>query len=162
MKHKFFERQVDVVDSETGVVTGSMTTEKKFVYSVESDRFYMTFIDFAAPIYKLSSASAKSVLQWMCCNAEFNTGVVLLPSPRMKDMSNELNLPMQTIYNNLTQLKKLGLITGERGQFMLNPEIFWKGDMQARRDLLAASGSTFNVTFSIAPNENFENQTTIN
>ena len=131
-----------------------MTTEKKFVYNVDADRFYMTFIDFAAPVYKLSSSSAKNVLQWMCSNAEFNTGVVLLPSPTMKEMAEDLGLPMQTIYNSLTQLKKLGLIVGERGRFVLNPEIFWKGDMESRRNLLDASGSSFNVVFSIEPSGN--------
>ena len=115
----------------------------------------MTFIDFAAPIYKLKSDSAKNVLQWMCCNAEFNTGVVYLPAPRMKEMSEFLNMPKQSIYNSIGQLKKLGLLTGERGKFMINPEIFWKGDIQTRRQLLESSNNALHVIFSIAPNENF-------
>ena len=155
-KHKIFEKRTEVVDPETGEVTGSITTEKKYVYNLDPDKFYMTFIDFAAPIYKLNSDSAKNVLQWMCCNAEFNTGTVYLTPARLEEMSKYLDIPKQSIYNNIVKLKKLGLVSGERGTFLINPEIFWKGDMQARRQLLEASGNTLSVIFSIAPNENFD------
>lgn len=157
-KHKIFEKRTEVVDPETGEITGNITTEKKYVYNVDADKFYMTFIDFTAPLYKLKSDSAKNVLQWMCCNAEFNTGIVYLPAPRMEEMSEFLNMPKQSIYNNIVQLKKLGLLTGERGKFMINPEIFWKGDIQTRRQLLESNGGAVSVTFSITPNENFNNK----
>lgn len=120
--------------------------------------FFMVFTDNLGLFFSIKSERAKSVLLWMCCNAEFNTGVVYLPAPRMEEMSEFLNMPKQSIYNNIVQLKKLGLLTGERGKFMINPEVFWKGDIQTRRQLLESNGGAISVTFSITPNEDFNNE----
>ena len=49
--------------------------------------------------------------------------------------------------NNLKKLKELGLITGEKGEFTINPEIFWKGDTKTRQQVL--EGKSLKVSFEL-------------
>jgi hypothetical protein len=44
-------------------------------------------------------------------------------------------------------LKKLGLISGEKGKFQINPQIFWKGgDTKTRRE----KNEELKITFSFS------------
>jgi len=139
--------ETQVVDKETGEI---LVTESSKVYKekIKEDSFYMTFIDFIAPYYKLSAESSRKLLTWMCEHAEFNTGTVLLPANVRKEISNKLGVTNNTITNGLKTLKTLGLISGEKGKFVINPQIFWKGDLKARRELL--DENEFKIKFSIA------------
>lgn len=148
MKHKFFEKQIQVVNPETGEITG-LESEKKFVYNVESDSFFMTFINFMSPMFKLKGDNAKNILSWMCANAEYNTGKVYLTSSRIDELSQTLEMPKQSVYNSLLELKKLNLISGNRGSFQINPEIFWKGELSVRKQLLDKTGNKMSITFSL-------------
>ena len=51
----------EVVDLETGEI-GTIETVKKQKISFESEPFYMVFIDYVAPLYKLSNSTSKNVL----------------------------------------------------------------------------------------------------
>ena len=62
-------------------------------------------------------------------------------------MCSELNLANNQITNNLKKLKDLNLITGDKGSFTVNPEIFWKGDAQTRKDIL--NNKSLQVSFEI-------------
>lgn len=148
MKHKFFEKQIQVVNPETGEITG-LESEKKFVYNVESDSFFMTFINFMSPMFRLKGDNAKNILSWMCANAEYNIGKVYLTSSRIDELSQTLGMPKQSVYNSLLELKKLNLISGNRGSFQINPEIFWKGELSVRKQLLDKTGNKMSITFSL-------------
>lgn len=149
MKHKYFEKQVQVVNQETGEISESVVAEKKFVYNVDTDSFFMTFIDFMTPLFQIKGKNTKTLLSWMCANAEYNTGKVYIPSPRITSLSEELDIPKQCIYNGFVELKKLDLISGERGCFQINPEIFWKGELSVRKQLLDKAGNKMSITFSL-------------
>lgn len=99
----------------------SYESQKTFTQKIEKDKFYITYIDFIAPFFKLKSAKAKDLLIWMCNNAEFNTGRVLLPAEVRINISEELNMSSGSITNNLKALKDLNLISGEKGVFTINP-----------------------------------------
>jgi len=51
----------EVVDMATGEV-GTIETVKRQRISFESEPFYMVFIDYVAPLYKLSNSTSKNVL----------------------------------------------------------------------------------------------------
>lgn len=129
------EQKIETVDTETGEII-TIVSAKEYSTKVESDRFYMTFIDYIAPLYKLKSENARKVLAWMCCHAEYNTGIVSLTTADRQQMSEEIDICSNTITNNLATLKKLKLITGDKGRFQINPQIFWKGDTKTRKQLL--------------------------
>ena len=136
----------EYVDTETGEVL-SYESQKTFTQKIEKDKFYITYIDFIAPFFKLKSAKAKDLLIWMCNNAEFNTGRVLLNANIRSEISKELDMSTGSITNNLKALKDLNLISGEKGTFTINPQIFWKGDEKARKAFM--NEQEIKVKFSI-------------
>lgn len=136
----------EFVDSETGEIT-KVETSKVYREKISEDSFYMTFIDFIAPLYKLTSETARKLLSWMCEHAEFNTGSIKLTTADRKEIATSLGVTNNTITNCLAILKKLKLISGSSGNFEINPQIFWKGDLNIRRELL--SKNDFRVKFII-------------
>jgi hypothetical protein len=136
----------EIIDCETGEVK-TIDVTKTFTTKVTSDSFYMTFIDYISPIYKLKSDAAKTVLTWLCHHADFNTGIVSISSKDRKEMCSELNITNSTVSNNLKKLKELNLISGEGGKYMINPQVFWKGELKERNKLL--NDKEIQITFSI-------------
>lgn len=124
--------QRDVVDLTTGEII-TVDSQKTFTEKVNPEKFYMTFIDYVAPIYQLHSEVARRMLDWMCEHAAFNTGIVDLSTSKRQQMCTELNLANNQVTNNLKKLKDLDLISGEKGTFKINPEIFWKGELSVRK-----------------------------
>lgn len=136
----------EILDKETGELV-TLETQKVFTEKINPEHFYMTFIDYVAPIYQLHSEVARKMLDWMCENAGFNTGIVDLSTSKRNQMCKDLEITTNQVTNNLKKLKDLKLISGDKGTFTVNPEIFWKGDAKSRRDILA--GKEFEVTFKI-------------
>ena len=64
-------------------------------------------------------------------------------------MAADIGICSNTITNNLKKLKELKLIDGEKGSFVINPQIFWKGDKSVRDSLLKTE--EFKIKFSIEP-----------
>ena len=127
--------QTQTVDLSTGEIK-EYETQKTFTKKVETDSFYMTFIDYVAPLFNLKSDAAKNVLNWMCCHAEYNTGKVQLTTNQRDLACKELGMKSNSLSNHLKKLKDLNLINGEKGDFVINPQIFWKGDTITRNKLL--------------------------
>ena len=127
--------QTQTVDLNTGEIK-EYETQKTYTRKVETESFYMTFIDYIAPLFNLKSDAAKNVLNWMCCHAEYNTGKVQLTTNQRDLACMELGMKSNSLSNHLKKLKDLSLISGEKGDFMINPQIFWKGDTITRDKLL--------------------------
>lgn len=128
--------QNQIVDVNTGEII-QYETQKTYTRKIESESFYMTFIDYIAPLFNLKSDAAKNVLNWMCCHAEYNTGKVQLTTNQRDLACEELGMKSNSLSNHLKKLKDLKLIDGDRGDFIINPQIFWKGDTVTRNKLLA-------------------------
>lgn len=58
-----------------------------------------------------------------------------------------MDISQQTLSNCLAALKKSKLISGEKGEFRINPKIFWKGDAKSRKDLL--KDKAIQITFGL-------------
>lgn len=123
------------IDSRSGEVV-QVTTQKTFTTKYESDKFYMTFVEFIAPFYQLKSNSLKNLLVYLCEHAEFNTGKVALTTAARKQTCEFLGISNNSLTNYLKKLKDANLISGKDGEFMINPQIFWKGDTVTRKKLL--------------------------
>lgn len=126
------------VDTTTGEIM-EFETQKIFTKKITAEKFYITFIEHVASLFNLKSDSAKNVLCWLCSNAEFNTGKIMLTTNMRRKLCDDLIISPNTLTNNLKKLKDLNLISGEKGDFIINPKIFWKGDMQTREKLLKES-----------------------
>lgn len=142
--------QKQIVDVNTGEVI-EYESEKTFTRKVESDSFFMTFIDYVAPLFNLKSDAAKNVLSWLCCHAEYNTGKVQLTTKQRDKACEELGMKSNSLSNHLKKLKDLNLINGEKGDFIINPQIFWKGYTNTRKKLLKDDG--IKISFKIGNND---------
>lgn len=142
--------QRDVVDPETGEVV-TIDSTKVFTEKIQDDDFYMVFIDYISPLFGLKPEGAKSLLTWMCQHAQFNTGYVSITTNDRKRLTKELNITNSSISNYLTVLKKVKLISGENGSYMINPQIFWKGSREVRGNLL--KNKTLRITFGLETDE---------
>ncbi len=138
--------QREIVDFTTGELV-KVDTQKTFTEKICSESFYMTFIGYMSPLFNLHSDVARSILDWMCMRAEYNSGIVDLSASKRQKMCQDLSITSNQVTNNLRKLKELGLITGEKGEFTINPEIFWKGDTKTRQQVL--EGKSLKVSFEL-------------
>lgn len=141
--------QREIVDVSTGELI-KVDTQKVFTEKINPNHFYMTFLDYIAPLYKLKSVSARNTLDWCCEQAQYNTGIIELTGAKRVQLCECLGINNNQLTNNLKKLKELNLISGGKGQFKINPEIFWKGDLQSRKQLL--EGKSLEVSFKIVEN----------
>lgn len=153
MKKRIYQKETVYIDKETGEEI-SQTVEKGFYEKVKSEEhFFMTYIDVIAPWFGLKPESAKAVLMWMNKNAQWNTGIVLLPQKIRNTICEELSISQQTLSNCLSALKKSKLISGEKGEFRINPKIFWKGDTASRKALL--KNKAIQITFGLVDEQDY-------
>lgn len=120
-----------VVDYQTGEEK-EIEVNKTFVTKVTPDKFYMTFIDYAAPLFQIKSETAKSVLTWMCCHLPYNDNKIPLTTKMREQLCKDLNITPNTLTNSLKKLKDLNVINGSKGDFEINPAIHWRGTTDER------------------------------
>lgn len=60
----------------------------------------------------------------MCNKAAFNTGQISLSSKDRLDLMNELDIKKTTLSNALKELADKNLISGSKGSYTINPQIF--------------------------------------
>ena len=86
-------------------------------------------------------------------NAQWNTGIVLMPQKVRDDVCTKLGISQQTLSNCLTALKKSKLISGEKGEFRINPKIFWRGDAASRKALL--KNKAIQISFGLVDEQDY-------
>ena len=124
----------ETTDHRTGEI---LTVKKTFaVKSKKTEDFFFTFLSGLNAIIPLSRASDIKILTQLCVRAEFNTGKVKLASSDRKDILKLLAIKPQAFTNSLSRLKEAKLLTGDRGEYEINPQYFWKGTTDERAKLL--------------------------
>ena len=141
----------EVLDPKTGELL-QYEASKTYKEKITSENFYMIFLDYMAPLFKIKSHITRQVLDKMCQMAEFNSGNVSIASADRKAICDELEINAQQFSKALKQLKDLQLITGESGKFTINPYVFWKGDQAIRRKELLEN-KAFQITCEIVDDQ---------
>jgi hypothetical protein len=131
---KKLTRITETVNTGTGEVT---TIEKTFtVSSKNSEEFYITFLSGMNAVCELARPSDIKVLSILCTKAVFNTGRVALTPKDRKEIIDKLGIKPQSFSNSINRLKTAGLLSGDRGEYIINPQHFWKGTTDERNKLL--------------------------
>jgi hypothetical protein len=140
----------------TNVTTGEILTEEKtYVVKTTTDKFFMSFISSISGFYELQSVIDTKLLVKICEYAEYNTGKAFLSTERRVDICKEFNCSNQSITNSIARLKQKNFITGSRYEFIINPEIFWTGELKERARLLKENKLRYVIEFQEAK-ESFE------
>jgi hypothetical protein len=141
-----YETIVETLDTETGELI-PVTTTKTFSIKTNSEEFYMTFVKSASALFNLTSAIDIKVIIKLCMIAEFDTGEVQLSTAKRSQICYTLKIVNQQLSNSIASLKKKGLLSGEKGLFVINPIIFWKGTMKKRDELLNGNKLKYVIEF---------------
>ena len=128
-----------------------METTKSRKFKLDEEPFYRVYIDNMSPLYDLKSGTVKSVLYYMCAHAEYNTGKISI-SPMDRDtISRTLGISKSMLSMALKELCAKRIISGSRGTYTINPQIFWKGTSVHRR--YALESREFEMEFKMVPDQ---------
>jgi hypothetical protein len=148
-KHFLESKVIDVFDPETGEVKSTETTKLVKVSLGKQEEFFMTFCNYLGSFYQLKYADDIKIIikfnEW----AEFDTGTVDLTPKKRLEITDELGIRNDSISKSLRRLLDKGLISGDRGSYVINPIIFWKGDKAKRKELLESTGLKFEINFNV-------------
>jgi hypothetical protein len=140
-----------VVDMNTGEV---LTTRKEFTIETSPDEFMLVFITQMAPLYRIKSGTAIQLLAYLCSIAQFNSCEVSFTTAKRQQFIEMTKVSSQTISNSLKELKDLGLIQGDRGDYTINPEVMWKGSTKEREAWMTGKGLQVMMEFRRATTTN--------
>lgn len=146
-KHLVRTTETQHIDEETGQLIVS-TTEHVHTIKVTEETFFLTYITLLKPFYQLEHLSDVKLIVKLCELAEFNTGKVSISTAKRKELCEELSISTSNFSKYTKRLIDKGLITGGKGEFQINPNIFWKGDRKTRASMLKDKG--VNVVFNFS------------
>ena|SRR3982751_6176436 len=143
--------------------------EVKKVHKIKvkpDDEFYMTYIKYMSPYYDLKYADDIKILAKMCEWAEWEKGIVYLTSGRRHEIIETLGIHNSNISKSINRLSEAKHISGTRGEFIINPVIFWKGSRASRMEQMKKEGiqvifnfeleNDIKPTTNIKPSQEFE------
>jgi hypothetical protein len=137
----------EFVDPETGEVTYTETKKVVKINMGKQEEFFMTYCNYLKSFYNLKYADDIKIIIKLNEWAIFDTGEVQLTPKRRLEITDELGIRNDAISKSLKRLKAEGVIDGDKGDFIINPTMFWKGDRAKRRELLLKEGG-LSVTFN--------------
>jgi len=129
----------------------NFTKEIKEYFSITDSANYMVFIDSVGQFFDIKAAIDYKVLAKLCSITEWNTGEVRVSTSLRQKWCNELQTSNQNLSNSLSRLSKLKMIDGEKGTYIINPAIFWKGEAQKRDELLKTQ--SLQIKFEFTPRD---------
>lgn len=145
-KHFLESKTVSNIDRETGEIMTTEVTKLVKINIGKQEEFYMTYCHYLSSIYQLTYADDIKLMVKLCEWGQYDTGRVQLTSARRAEIVSDLSMHNANISKSLKRLKDKKLIDGEKGEFQINPAIFWKGDRAIRKEILKREG--LNVTFN--------------
>ena len=141
----------DITYRDENGIDRAISTEKTLVHKTESDPFYGTYINYVGWIYDIRGGIALQLIVHMMNIAEFNTGQVVFSTAERKRFMKRTGCSRAALYKALAKLISVGAIapvvetdtdTGEiekaQGEFVVNPEMFWKGELSKRHKLIVS------------------------
>jgi len=140
-------------DQETGEVT-TIEQEKILSIKFKGEEFYQTYVGFLAKLYGLEHVSDYRLITKFCEIAEYNTGKVSISAGKRQLICQELGLNTTNFSKYVKRLKENSLITGDKGEYQLNPSLFWKGEQKVRAQVLKDQG--FNLVINFRAEEESE------
>lgn len=128
---------------------GSTTTAKTFnVKADNSEEFFMAFVKAMAPLVQFKSSGTDIlVLVALCCAMSFEKNVVYLTKKTRNEICEQSGISASNLSRSLRRLEEAGLISGDDGNYIVNPLFFWKGTTDARNQVLREKGLEFKIRF---------------
>lgn len=129
-----------------------ITNDEKKIHSItlsDTDYFYMVYLRMFKTFYEIKYLKDVMLLFKLCDMAQFNSGHVSLSSKDRNDLCVFLNIQNSNLSASLKRLTVLGLLDGEKGSYVINEAVFWRGDNSTRTKILREKGLDFIVRFKL-------------
>lgn len=127
------------------------TGKKVIELDTMSEPFYITFLNYVGWMYDIRGNVALNVMAQLMELAEFNTGLVNLSTDSRRRIMESVGISSSALSRAISVLESKGAIarhryvnkrTGEfiesKCSYVINPEMFWKGDMKSRKKLVVS------------------------
>lgn len=98
--------------------------------------FFYTFYENVSESKILPRLLGYKIAVYMCCNMGKNTNSFPFNKKLKMDMCETIGAKMQSLLNELTNMKKEYVISVKDGYCMVNPAYFWYGDLPKRKKAL--------------------------
>lgn len=141
-------------DPETGEVTEF--SEHKSVQLKRTEPFFQVYSQQILALYSTDVMNATTkVLYKMLEYAEWNTGKVFMTTDRVEEIMSSCNISRASYHRGVKELISKGIITKGKGSYTIAENMYWKGDMKMRENIIK---SKMKITFTPVLEE--DNQTT--
>ena len=127
--------KMDISDKKTGEI---IATDKEIVKTEhlvydKGDTFFQSYSQIVG-LYKNLNGSDIKVLTFCMVNINYNLNVITLNKFMINEISTTFNIKPQTIRNSISSLKKKNVLIPEgAGSYRMNPQYFWKGKSNDRK-----------------------------
>lgn len=117
--------------------------------NIKAERAVQVYGENLSSFYKVLHGVSSNVLWGIISLLEYDTAMVYLTPKRRTELCNDLDISKQSFTNALSYLRKLCLIYGIDGEYMINPSIFWYGKKETRISILLSKDIQDKFRFTI-------------
>lgn len=146
-KHYVSSTKSESFNPETGEVSYTETSKVVKINMGKQEEFFMTYCNYLSSFYDLKYADDIKIIIKLNEWALFDTGEVQLTPKRRVEITTELGIRNDAISKSLKRLRDKNVLEGDKGDYVINPTMFWKGDRAKRREILMKEGG-LSVTFN--------------
>lgn len=131
-------------DPDTGKVMEF--SQHKSVQIKKTEPFFQVYSQHILALYSTDVMNATTkVLYKMLEYAEWNTGKVFMTADRVEEIMSSCGMSRASYHRGVKELITKGIITKGKGSYTINENMYWKGDMKMREDIIKAK---MRVTFT--------------
>lgn len=100
------------------------------------DSFYMTFPEFFKETYGKLKRSDHEIMIHFVSIMEYESNNISLSKEKREYLMNKYGINTYTFSAALKRLRDLHILLGQDGDYMINPAMFWKGNMIKRKEFI--------------------------
>lgn len=127
-------------------------SEHKSVQLKKTEPFFQVYSQQILALYSTDVMNATTkVLYKMLEYAEWNTGKVFMTADRVDEIMSSCNMSRASYHRGVKELISKGIITKGKGSYTIAENMYWKGDMKMREDIMKAK---MKITFTPVLEEN--------
>ena len=148
MTKRLVEDFEQVITDENGIER-VRTKKRVFTHKATAENFYYVFANYVGWMYDLRGGVALRILLFFMEHAQLNTGKVMLTTGMRQVIIEDMEISKSAFAKAIRQLidvkaisevfrknKQTGEIIKLKGEYMINPEMLWKGDKDKRAELI--------------------------
>jgi hypothetical protein len=128
-----FIHNKEIINVETGEV---IRHESMFIKEVKSDDFIRVYLNDLSGLMKLKGDIEFKILFWLWEKTGWNNEPIIIEKIKKQEIADKLEVKVQSISDALSRLvKKDVIIKQHRMWYLLNPNMFFKGEEKARKEI---------------------------